>query len=857
MKNRKLLLLKLFFFFLTGMLVLTGCSHIVMFNGAVRVNSYEEAGAVNLSVPMVVPLEKYITTLQPKFDLTAEQALGKVIPSTSYAEQSISDALAFKLMAGFNKTSAATAPTGTSTGTTTGTATGTSTGTATGTTAGTSTGTTTGTATGTTTGTSTGTTAGDSGSDYQRPDDTAIPGLSPRIAGSNDESVLKYSGLSKEPMLEYLAATSLYQEVKLLSGYVEEAALKYGYTPYVVRIQLGVIPYARNEPYDVYTTMSFFPFIGYDDVKEEYKKSMRSISDKTKCIEKCSKFADAVKNERVMSSQNIADVMSDINAGFFQTDYNITSLYNKIMFDNTDDPDQCTNFCYKSEALWQKAIVLPLLVTDNIEGTLRSQSMERIRQLSFALGLLTNSIDAEAGFNKLNNQFKKIIGSDLNSLMTVSRISDNSIQARLGAPVHPTADYAMIPRTHYITTLVMVPSAMFKEGFINQHIRLVSKSTFRDSKDGKMLKSQPRYKENEKIISMLESYDPFIKLEFESGRNENEILKIEDPNKNKLIKDGIKQLFYALYDNDYPRFKAYLAGLFCREISSRHREIWLNFNEIIMTDQFASISFDIPKPPELKFLDENQSVFMMDDGENTMKCVLLGGKNLKKQKLGAVMHLAVKKQVKEKPADPNASAVSDKEMFMIPLKAITIETDAEGGNPVITFPSPAAWKIKDIEQYGPILKNSVLEVSYDGNNQWELNLKKPMVKNFKSIMYQVKKPPEEEPGFKMWTSLTYVTQKTGNLHLFVEMKESVPEAKKVELILTGADVADILPKENAVKNMGKIIINKSGEYTIALENLNDTAKIVINGTAKKVDNKSIGGEHKPLTLDIIKDKSGS
>ena len=63
----------------------------------------------------------------------------------------------------------------------------------------------------------------------------------------------------KEPFLQYQTALSLYQEVQLLNSYVRNAARRSGYIPYIMRLQVTVLPFARNQPYDVYADIAFPP----------------------------------------------------------------------------------------------------------------------------------------------------------------------------------------------------------------------------------------------------------------------------------------------------------------------------------------------------------------------------------------------------------------------------------------------------------------------------------------------------------------------------------------------------------------------------------------------------------------------
>lgn len=74
-------------------------------------------------------------------------------------------------------------------------------------------------------------------------------------------------------MLEYAAATAFFQEVKLLNRYVADAALRRGCRAYVVRLQMSVVPFARNFPLDVYSNISLFSANGEGRQDETRKVS--------------------------------------------------------------------------------------------------------------------------------------------------------------------------------------------------------------------------------------------------------------------------------------------------------------------------------------------------------------------------------------------------------------------------------------------------------------------------------------------------------------------------------------------------------------------------------------------------------
>ena len=83
----------------------------------------------------------------------------------------------------------------------------------------------------------------------------------------------------KDPVLQYQTATALFQEVQLLNSYLKFAALQSCFTPYLVRLQIGVTPYARRQPYDVFQRVSLFVGDGVVSDKEDPSDACSKVKD--------------------------------------------------------------------------------------------------------------------------------------------------------------------------------------------------------------------------------------------------------------------------------------------------------------------------------------------------------------------------------------------------------------------------------------------------------------------------------------------------------------------------------------------------------------------------------------------------
>ncbi len=102
-------------------------------------------------------------------------------------------------------------------------------------------------------------------------------------------------------------------------------------------------------------------------------------------------------------------------------------------------------------------IVVPVMITDNVEAQSVSRAAELIRQFSLAAQGTIGGVAAALGINTLSDRSAAVFGTDLTSTFTVGRTAQNGLTAVLGAPRNPVSDYAMVRRTHNVSLLIMVP----------------------------------------------------------------------------------------------------------------------------------------------------------------------------------------------------------------------------------------------------------------------------------------------------------------------------------------------------------------------------------------------------------------
>lgn len=104
-------------------------------------------------------------------------------------------------------------------------------------------------------------------------------------------------------------------------------------------------------------------------------------------------------------------------------------------------------------------IVVPVMITDNLQGEAVSRAAETIRQFSLAAEALTGGIAGALGLTSVSERAASVAGTDLTSTFTVGRTTENALVAVLGAARNPVSDYAMVRRTHNVSVLLFVPKA--------------------------------------------------------------------------------------------------------------------------------------------------------------------------------------------------------------------------------------------------------------------------------------------------------------------------------------------------------------------------------------------------------------
>lgn len=585
-----------------------------------RFTYQHEAGSAHVAVLSVIPWQAYVKQLQPNFDLDEDDALAAVEKVSRSMESTFTDSLAFSLRLSGQEIpdsgSSDKADSGDGED-----------------------------------GEDSTSEAGGTGTASGIPTREEIQAIADKIAldkGTGTPFSPTPTTPSLDPMLKYQAATALFQEVKLLNQYVEQAVQRTEYMPFVVRMQVTVLPTARREPYDTYATISFF------------------AGGSESAVPVPARLFDALIQASPPNSQEkstFEQFKSRMPAG-----------------DDTTLRIQSSTTTTGNKAL-QNPIVVPLLVTDSIEATLHNQVTEKIRQFAFSLLFLIKGWGSQSDFQKFSRDLERVFGRDFNSLMTVGRVTDNTYRVRLGAMQQVAVDYATIPRNHYVTFLLLAPCGLLVDdknpkADITGKVQVVSQIEWVDAESGKQLSPRSRRKIASELRRAVKSYERYAGVTF-----------------SKDFAKEVVNLWKHVHGNDFDTFRNDVKTLIGNPTNDSfpYEAFWLTMADIMSESRFSSTLFELPKEkiPTLPTATTTTTttttttattattppLLGLDDGTSTNVRVV-GGEHLENATFTATLNVT-------------KTCGSGCPTYPFPLDKATILND--GRDAVFSFPSLAAW----------------------------------------------------------------------------------------------------------------------------------------------------------------------
>ncbi|WP_291329224.1 hypothetical protein [Desulfovibrio sp. UCD-KL4C] len=473
--------------------------------------------------------------------------------------------------------------------------------------------------------------------------------------------------------------------------------------------------------------------------------------------------------------------------------------YSTISFfpDRFSDPT-CEEFG-KNNATARNPYVIPLLATEDLESSSYNRTNEKILQLGMALMATINGIGAEAGFSSTAKNFLKTTGKNYNSLMTVGRISDNSIRVRFGAMLTANEKgnekkYIMIPRTHYVTLLLMVPNKQ------NNKLMALTRTTLVNTENGKELKWTEKSTMISEAALILEKYEiPFPKYINPGSYTDTKVAT----NFIKLAAD-VQTNRWDCFDTHYDKFCESLGYaddkantiIRCKAAKLIKEQIWTDIANLWVGGQYSYTSFQvksniIPKKADA-ILPNPQFIFPAIDDGTTTSVFITGGINLSK-----------------KTIKPILTAFVNKKMLTFPPFSIVSTTDGTGCT--VSFQS-----LQNIKGFN----SARMKLSFSGRKQ----------KN--SVLYQMAdKKSSKKCSFKIHSTMKNIVIEKGQGKFQVVFSGvKTGGATCLMKIQNGAVKDSVLKQKGFILNKkfpGWRTVPRDGLITIPLSDLNVGTNVIV------------------------------
>lgn len=645
---------------------------------------HEDVGSTHLAVLSVMRWDDYKKQLQPTFQLTEKDALKLAVADTLQTDQSLLDAFAAQL--GLKLAPSDVLPAG-----------------------------------------------------YKKDDYAGADIPKPDASGARAGKVadMEPNDIGVDPHLAYLAATALYQEVKLLNHYIAEAAIGGGYKAYIVRTQIACMPRKRGLAYDTYVDLGFF----LDDIRVPgpvARAELLSIQkDFGQEIAKIPTLANERPPQEILGLLGFSDpnratadpnMKPVINAG---VDYATTlQRYEKS---RTQTPLQATanaigelravrddlktfvkdanattgrvptdkTAVKETEELLRRINgnigkletqyvtirgrprVIPLLVTDQVEAALMSRRAETLRQITLALSAAYAGIGGKANVDKLTSLIESSLGRNYNSLLTVGQLSDNMLRVRFGARQSPGShSYEMVPQTHNVTFLLLLPNPSVESE--EQLVYIGSKTRFIYCRNGKPVPPPDA------------GLDETVKKRLFDGWK---AAAANDDEKNYLdkVRKGDAQSIWGklMADAANDDYKSFVTSLLTEDVNNPGlaNRMWFDLCASL-SSEYDKTTFTVPKyptPVARIVTGESQTVILVDDGKTTSGTII-GVKDIDLEKVSAVWHVEDGNATSyEFPATQAALAQGDRDLVLtfLSLAALNLKPkDTESWRLFLSYAKP-------------------------------------------------------------------------------------------------------------------------------------------------------------------------
>ena len=395
--------------------------------------------------------------------------------------------------------------------------------------------------------------------------------------------------------------------------------------------------------------------------------------------------------------------------------------------------------CAKHKASCKLPLVLPLLVTDDIEAALHARSREQLHTLALALSGMLEGIGLEGDLSHFDDALQRVLGRDLNSLMMVSRLTTNTLRVRFGAMQETQSDYAMVPRNQFVTAVVLVPKSFLSEDkgkTKDSQLSVWTSTQFVRIKDGTALREKSASKDNKDVQHIAANY--------------------------KVSSDQVAKAWEKVVDGDWKGF----AGHFSANPTVMLRELWLDIAQLQAGYSFDNFTVDLP-PYAAPSMVPKQVAFLHDDGKANTSVQLTGGSDLDARTLCAKLVFGGKTS---------------------PTNVLPNKVSVTGGGTEIDleFPSLKAWGLNNVKASDRhLFVNEATDPATCWNpvKTWQREL---------DTRYRLVQPAPPDVGFKVSILSGVVVEKDGKGTFRFELTQAKQDPVDVAIVnVTGGDISSI------------------------------------------------------------------
>ncbi len=708
----------------------------------------DEAAAIHVSIIGSVPLEEITASLTTKFAISDEKALAEVIPTTRFEEEQSRQATRTEIKTALPTESFSSTETVKQEGDSPANKTSTK---------------------------ETTKASGDASSlnapDAIKTSANEIPAL---ITGKNAQV---------DPMLKYQSAAQLKRGVALLDRIVMDPPIPDGYSAHVVTFQIALFPYHRGIPIDAYSTISVFSRSS-NSVVQSWRMRQILEDDVLKPLsyndDQKSLFASTISsdlNEELAKGKQLinfshSDITTVIDNGLAVVNESVApgvKLHKKQRQALADNALIAVKEQAIQEITENNPMILPLLVTDTLEISSEAKSATVQNALALAISAQLKGVAAGISSEKVLERINRLLGNDLNAILTVGKVAPNVFSVRLGAMNQGADRWAMVPRTHNVYMLLLVPDTDF-DSKNKAEMSILSKTELRNLDTGAPLEDRDNKKVTKLVAQIIGKYS-------------------KDKN---LFKGQEDKLISSILNNNRKGFLGYLEESPGKKLLlPYHEQIWTDLATVLAGSQYSSSRFTVRKSAVPTILSSANAGLTFVDSGKAMTVLLRGGDKLNANTLTALLEIQ---------GTNKGTAVS------LVLPASSVQILAGNTMAQLTFPS-----LGDVAPYQFVLTTINPSATFTAQASAYLASKTP--------------PKTSTPGLIVPSTFVRFDNK-GMATLSVEITGVAAGQDSCRIRVNGAD-AVLAPTSPAGAMDSNLAVKADGKAALSLSNVSQLSPITI------------------------------